>query len=189
VVVRNNPHLERRFDQAVIGEREPGPVKLVEYDPDWPARFERMRGRLASALGARARTIEHIGSTAIPGMAAKPIVDVLVTVEDVEDEARYLPAIVELGYELRVRETGHRMFRPPSRDAHVHVWNEGSREHHDYLLLRDWLRRSDKDRDDYGRLKRKLAPEDWPDVNYYARAKGPLISEILNRARRAAKTS
>jgi GrpB-like predicted nucleotidyltransferase (UPF0157 family) len=189
VGARNDSHLDRWLDHAVIGERRPGPVKLVEYDADWPARFERLRGPLADRLGPTARRIEHVGSTAIPGMAAKPIVDVLVTVEDVEDEARYLPAIVELGYELRVRETGHRMFRPPSRDAHVHVCNEGSREHHDYLLLRDWLRRSEKDRDDYGRLKRKLATEDWPDVNYYARAKGLLISEILNRARRAAKTS
>jgi GrpB-like predicted nucleotidyltransferase (UPF0157 family) len=178
-----DPDLERWLDRAIIGERQPGPVRLVDYDPEWPARFARIRERLAGALGATARTIEHIGSTAVPGIEAKPIIDVLVTVDEVEDEARYLPAIVELGYELRVREDRHRMFRPASRDAHVHVCAEGGREQHDYLLLRDWLRHSAEDRGAYAGLKRKLAIEDWPDVNYYARAKSPLISEILARAR------
>ncbi len=130
-------------------------------------------------------TIEHIGSTAVPGLLAKPIIDVLVTVDDVEDESAYLPAITLLGYELRVREPGHRMFRPGTCDAHVHVWTHGCREQGDYLLLRDWLRRSADDRAAYTQLKRRLALEDWPDVNYYAEAKGPLIGQILERARRA----
>jgi GrpB-like predicted nucleotidyltransferase (UPF0157 family) len=180
-----DPYLDRWLDQAIIGERQPGPVRLVEYDAHWPAQFERIRERLVHALRATATTVEHIGSTAIPGMVAKPIVDVLVTVNDVEDEPRYLPAIVGLGYALRVREDGHRMFRPASRDAHVHVCAEGSRKQRDYLLLGDWLRRSAEDRGAYGRLKWKLATEDWPDVNYYAQAKSPLISQILERAAQA----
>lgn len=186
---RTDPDLDRWLDQSIIGERQPGPVRLVEYDADWPARFERIRENLVGALGATARTVEHVGSTAIPGMVAKPIIDVLMTVDDVEDQARYLPVIEELGYELRVREDGHRMFRPASRDVHVHVCAEGSPKHRDYLLLRDWLRRSPDDRAAYARLKRELAAEAWPDVNYYAQAKGPVISEILERARRATKTS
>lgn len=180
-----DPELERWLDESVIGERQPGRVRLVEYDPEWPARFERTRVGLIGALGPTAMRIEHVGSTAVPGMVAKPVIDVLVTVDDVEDEPRYLPAIVELGYELRVRADRHRMFRPPSREAHVHVCSEGGREAHDYLLLRDRLRRSPEDRAAYARLKRRLAAEDWPDVNYYAEAKGPLIDEILVRARRA----
>jgi GrpB-like predicted nucleotidyltransferase (UPF0157 family) len=74
------------------------------------------------------------------------------------------------------------MFRPASRDVHVHVWAEGSEEADDYLLLRDRLRSSPADRLAYERLKRELAPHDWPDLNYYAKAKGPLIAEILERA-------
>ena len=178
-----DPRLEQRLERVLIGERQPGPVELVDYDPAWPARFERLRKDLTAALGTTARTIEHIGSTAVPGLPAKPIVDLLVTVEEVEDETSYMPAIVGLGYELRVREPGHRLFRPPQRDVHVHVWREDSREHRDYLLLRDRLRSSAADRASYAQLKRELAVEDWPDVNYYAEAKGPLIGQILGRAR------
>jgi GrpB-like predicted nucleotidyltransferase (UPF0157 family) len=161
-------------------------VRLVEYDPDWPIRFARIRESLAAALASTAMTIEDIGSTAVPGLAAKPIIDVLLTIDDPEDERAYAPALLDLGYELRVREPGHRMFRPPSRDAHVHVWAEGSREHRDHLLFRDRLRQSATDRDAYAQLKRELAAEDWPDVNYYAEAKGAFINEILKRARRVA---
>jgi GrpB-like predicted nucleotidyltransferase (UPF0157 family) len=174
--------LEGWLDVVVIGERQPGPIRLVAYDPEWPAQYDRIRDRLQGALGPRARTIEHIGSTAVPGLLAKPIIDVLVTVDDVEDETAYASAITQLGYDLRVREPGHRMFRPASLDAHIHVWNEGSREQRDYLLLRDWLRDSADDRAAYARLKLGLADEDWPDVNYYAEAKGGLIGELLERA-------
>src|SRR5438270_202501 len=86
-------------------------LRLVVADSDdaWVARFAEHHRRLADALGARALSIEHIGSTAVPGLPAKPIVDVLVTVEDPDDEGAYLPALVAAGYELRVREPGHRM--------------------------------------------------------------------------------
>jgi GrpB-like predicted nucleotidyltransferase (UPF0157 family) len=174
--------LEGWLDEVVIGERQPGPIRLVAYDPEWPAQYDRIHDRLQGALGTRARMIEHIGSTAVPGLLAKPIIDVLVTVDDVEDEGAYASAITRLGHDLRVREPGHRMFRPASLDTHVHVWNEGSREQRDHLLLRDWLRHSADDCATYARLKRRLADEDWPDVNYYAQAKGGLIGELLDRA-------
>lgn len=179
-----DPELEQRLAKTIIGDRQPGPVVLVEYRADWVTHFERIRKQLARALGASARTIEHIGSTAVPEMPAKPIIDVLVTVDEVEDEYLYLPVLVGLGYEPRVREPGHRMFRPSSRDAHIHVWAEGSAEHRDYLLLRDRLRASPEDHAAYARLKHQLVSEDWPDVNYYAEAKSPLIAEILERATR-----
>jgi GrpB-like predicted nucleotidyltransferase (UPF0157 family) len=172
----------------VIGERQPGPIRLVAYDPAWPSQFDRIRDRLQDALGPRARTIEHIGSTAVPALVAKPIIDVLLTVDDVEDESAYASAITQLGYDLRVREPGHRMFRPASLDAHIHVCGKGSCEQRDYLLLRDWLRHSADDRAAYARLKRTLADEDWPDVNYYAKAKGGLIGELLERAALASES-
>jgi GrpB-like predicted nucleotidyltransferase (UPF0157 family) len=98
-----------------------GAIEVVDYDPAWPQRFERERARIANALGDRAHAIEHIGSTAVPGLAAKPIVDVLLTVADPDDEAAFAPALIGAGYELRVREPGRRMFRTPAHDVHVHV--------------------------------------------------------------------
>jgi GrpB-like predicted nucleotidyltransferase (UPF0157 family) len=182
-VIELDPDLERELDEIIIGERQPGPVALVEYDRAWPGRFEAVRAELEEALGPLAETIEHIGSTAVPGLAAKPIIDVLVTVSRIEPDAQYVSAIESLGYGLRVREAGHRMFRPPARDVHVHVWAEGSTDAQDYLLFRDRLRSSPADRRAYEGLKRELAPQDWPDLNYYARAKGPFVAELLERAR------
>ena len=77
-------------------------------------------------MGPVARRIEHIGSTAVPELAAKPVVDVMLSVDDPEDESLYLSAMERAGYVLRVREPGHRMFRTPGRDVHVHVWKAGS---------------------------------------------------------------
>jgi GrpB-like predicted nucleotidyltransferase (UPF0157 family) len=178
-----DPAFDQELDRILIGDRQPGPVTLVPYDPDWPRRFEAIRADLTEALGQCAVRIEHIGSTAVPGLAAKPIIDILVTFAAVDDDDAYGPALEALGYELRVREPGHRMFRSPAKDVHVHGWAAGSDEAEDYLLLRDRLRHSPNDREAYERVKRKLACRDWPDVNYYARAKGPLISELLSRAR------
>jgi len=140
------------------------------------------RSRIAAALGALALRIEHIGSTAVPGLAAKPIVDVLVTVADPDDEAAFAPSLVGAGYELRVREPGHRMFRTPARDVHVHVWSSDDPEVDKYLRFRERLRASASDRAAYEQLKRALAQRDWPDMNHYADAKSELIAEILARA-------
>ncbi len=178
----SDPEFDRELDRILIGERQPGPVMLVEHDSEWPKRFEAVRGELTEALGEHAMRIEHIGSTAVPGLAAKPIIDVLVTVAEIEAEDVYAPAIEALGYELRVREARHRLFRPPARDVHIHVWPEGSDEAGSYLLLRDRLRSSPADRDAYEALKRELATRDWPDLNYYAEAKGPFIAQLLDRA-------
>ncbi|MDX6619939.1 MAG: hypothetical protein QOK36_2325 [Gaiellales bacterium] len=176
-------HLDERLDAVLIGGREPGVVTVADYDPLWPARYEAVRTRIAAALGECARGLEHIGSTAVPGLAAKPIIDVLVEVDDPEDEAGFRPAMEEAGFELRVRERGHRMFRTRARDVHVHLWPAGSVESRDYLLLRDRLRACAEDRRRYERVKRELAERSWPDLNDYAEAKGPLIAEILARAR------
>lgn len=166
---------------ALIGGREPREIVIVDYDPSWPKRFERERERLASALGPLALTIEHVGSTAVPGLAAKPIVDLLITVKDPEDESLGAP-IEAAGYELRVREPAHRMFRTPERDVHVHLWAAEDPEVCRLLRFRDRLRASPQDRAAYAGLKRTLARRSWPDMNAYADAKGPLIESILSRA-------
>ena len=152
---------------------------IVDYDPGWPARFELERDRVRDALGAAARQIEHIGSTAVPGLAAKPIVDLLVTVDDPDEDTVTLPAMEAAGYELRVLEPGHRMFRTRERDVHVHVWGQRDPEVERYLRFRDRLRASAEDRRAYERLKRSLAEREWADMNDYADAKGELIEAIL----------
>lgn len=165
----------------IFGEPQRGPVTLVEWTPAWAERFEREAARIREALGGTVR-IEHIGSTSVPGLAAKPIVDILLVVADVEDEDAYLPALERAGYVLRVREDGHRMLRTPDLGVHVHVWADAEIDRH--LRFRDRLRASPEDRAAYERLKRELAPREWPDVNDYAEAKGPLIEAILSRAAR-----
>lgn len=172
---------DAHLDTVLIGGREQREIVIVGYDPEWPRRFERERERIEAALGSVARRIEHVGSTSVPGLAAKPIVDVLVAVDDADDEPAFGPALERAGYELRVREPGHRMYRTPQRDVHVHLWPDGP-EVARHLAFRDRLRESPADRDEYERLKRSLAQREWSDVNQYADAKGPLIDAILARA-------
>jgi GrpB-like predicted nucleotidyltransferase (UPF0157 family) len=173
--------LDERLDEVLIGGREQREVVIVDYSPAWPERFYRERRRIEAALGPTARRIEHIGSTAVPGLAAKPVVDLLVTVDDPDDEAAYVPRLEAAGYVLRVREPGHRMLRTPQRDVHVHVWAAGSDEERRHLVFRDRLRASPEDRAEYERQKRALARR-WRDVNYYARAKTPVVERIMERA-------
>ena len=169
----DDDHLER----VLIGGRERREIVIADYDPAWPRRFAVERERIRAALGDRALRIEHIGSTSVPGLAAKPIVDILVEVARLEDAD-----LERAGYVLRVREDGHRMFRTPELDVHVHVWPSGHPDIAAQLAFRDRLRASRSDRDAYEALKRELAGRDWPDMNHYAEAKGPLIREILARA-------
>jgi GrpB-like predicted nucleotidyltransferase (UPF0157 family) len=176
--------LDAYLDEILIGGREPVEVVICEYDPSWPARFERERQRLLSALGETAVGIEHIGSTAVPGLGAKPIVDILVTVEAMEPDDRYRADLEASGYVLRVSEPDHRMYRTPERDVHVHVWPASHEEVERYLVLRDWLRYDEPDRLLYARRKRELAGR-WPDMNHYAEAKSDVIVPILERATRA----
>ena len=158
---------------------------VVDYDPAWPEPFHREAAKIRAALGEAALAIEHIGSTAVPGLSAKPIVDVLLVVEDSSNEASYVPALEGVGYVLRVRERDfheHRMLRTAARDAHVHVYSPGSPEIDRYLLLRDHLRRNEEDRELYARTKRDLAKRDWPSMQHYAEAKTEVIEGIIARA-------
>jgi GrpB-like predicted nucleotidyltransferase (UPF0157 family) len=173
--------LDAHLDRVLVGGREPVRVRLEPHRPEWSERFARERGRILAALGDAADAVEHIGSTAVPDLMAKPIVDILVAVAD--PEAPSVRAALEAaGYALRVAEPGHRMFRPPARHVHVHVWPAGSPEVGRYLAFRDRLRASADDRRAYERLKQELAAREWDDMNHYAVAKGPLVEAILGRA-------
>ena len=165
------------LDRVLVGGRERREIVIAPYDPAWAARFSAERARIAAALGERALRIEHIGSTAVPGLAAKPIVDIAVEVAALDDAA----GLAGAGYVLRVREDGHRMYRTPEIDVHVHVWPAGHPDLAAQLAFRERLRASPEDRRAYETLKRSLATREWPDLNHYAEAKGPLIREILAR--------
>jgi GrpB-like predicted nucleotidyltransferase (UPF0157 family) len=167
------------LDSVLVGGREKRRILIADYDPAWPAGFEAQRERIARALGDQALRIEHIGSTSVPGLAAKPIVDVLVAVTDPDDEVAFREPLERAGYELRVREPGHRMFRTPARDVHVHLWADGGPDVERHIVFRDRLRASAAQREAYERLKRELAGIDWNDMNDYADAKGPFIDGVV----------
>ncbi len=168
---------------VLIGGREQVDIVVVDDDGRWPERFAAVRERLVGALGERALRVEHIGSTAVPGLAAKPLLDVLVVVADVEDEDAYVPALEGAGFVLRVREPEHRMVRTPARDVHVHLYEPDHPAVRAYLDLRDWLRVDAADRALYAATKRRLAAQAWSDMNAYADAKTDVVQAVLGRAR------
>jgi GrpB-like predicted nucleotidyltransferase (UPF0157 family) len=172
---------------ATIGELRPhdAPIVLAEYDPDWPALYEREAARIRSALGERARLLEHVGSTSVPGLAAKPRIDILLIVPDSADEPGYVPAMEAAGYVLRIREPDwyeHRVFKGPDTDVNVHVFSPGCPEIARMLMFRDWLRRHDADRAWYEAAKRDLARRTWRHVQDYADAKTAVVESILTAA-------
>lgn len=172
----------------LIGGIEKRAIEIVDYDPRWPDKFRTHEQNVRSALGDAALRIEHIGSTSVPGLAAKPIIDMLLLVESSADEPSYLPQLLNAGYELRVREPEfheHRMLRTPARDVHLHVLWQGSTEIDRYLLFRDRLRSHADDRKYYEATKRRLAAQPWPDMNAYADAKTEIVEAILAAARAA----
>lgn len=171
--------------EVVIGELGPIWIELAEHDPAWAQAYGEHAERIRGALGEAAGRVEHIGSTAVPGLAAKPIVDILVVVEDPADEGSYVPLLEAAGYELRVREPDfdeHRMLRTPTRDVHVHVFPAWSIEIDRYLALRDHLRSSPRARATYEARKRELAGREWPTMDHYASAKTAVVEALIAEA-------
>ncbi len=173
--------------QAVtIGERKPhrGPVELVDYDPEWPALFRREEERIRDALEERALQVEHAGSTSVPGLIAKPIIDIVLAVADSTDEEAYVPALEDAGYVLRIREPDwfeHRLLKDQDPSVNLHVFSAGCPEIDRMLRFRDRLRTNDADRELYARAKRELAEQNWEYVQNYADAKTSVVEEILDR--------
>jgi GrpB-like predicted nucleotidyltransferase (UPF0157 family) len=176
-----------RFRAATVGELTPhaAPITLVDYDPAWPALFEREDRRIRAALGDSVLRLEHTGSTSVPGLAAKPIIDMTLVVPNSGDEDSYLPALEAAGYVLRIREPDwweHRVFKGPDTNVNLHVFSPGSPEIERMVGFRDWLRTHDDDRHLYERAKRELAVQEWKFVQNYADAKTAVVEDIVARA-------
>ena len=170
----------------LVGGVEKRYLVIVDHDPTWPRTYAEHEERIRRALGPAAVQVEHIGSTSVPGLAAKPIIDVLVTVEDITAEEDHVDVLLDAGYELRVREPGHRLVRTAARDVHVHLLEVGDQAAADYLLFRDRLRADPADRRLYEDTKRALVEQDWADMNAYSEAKTDVVTAIKDRARRSA---
>jgi GrpB-like predicted nucleotidyltransferase (UPF0157 family) len=169
----------------LVGGVEALGLGLHSHDDRWADIYRDHRGRIRAALAAVDVEIEHIGSTSVLGLAAKPIIDIVVTVDDITAEEDYLDALLAEGYELRVREPRHRLVRTPARDVHVHIYERDDPAVDEYLLLRDHLRSDADDRALYEETKRALLSRPWDDMNAYADAKTHVILAITSRAREA----
>lgn len=181
------PKSDEDLQKVTVGERKPhnAPVTLLEYDPEWPNQFDREASRIRSVLGNKVLQLEHVGSTSIPGLCAKPIIDILLVVIDSADEMTYVPDLEKAGYTLRIREPEwfeHRLFKGPDTDINLHVFSEGASEVTRMLRFRDWLRSNNADRDKYASVKRHLAQRQWRHVQHYADAKSGIVQEIMERA-------
>lgn len=161
-----------------------GPVLLVPYDPAWPNAYEDLAILIDGALGANVKALHHVGSTSVPGLAAKPIIDLVLEVADSTDEEAYVPALEAAGFTFghREAELDHRMLKFPRPKANLHVYSAGCPETVRMLAFRDHLRRNDTDRALYEQTKRDLAARTWGIVQDYADAKTEVVTEIMSRA-------
>lgn len=178
---------EERLRQVVIGDLKPinGSVVLVPYERAWPREFDIESARIRIALGPRALRVEHVGSTSVPGMRAKPIIDILLVVPDSSREPDYVPAMEAVGYVLRIREPDwkqHRLFKGPDREVNVHVFSEGSDEVGRMIGFRDLLRSNRSEFELYAATKARLAARHWKFTQEYADAKSKVVESILARA-------
>ena len=166
------------------------PVEVAQYDPAWPRRFAEERDRIAAALGGTDAVIEHIGSTAVPGLPAKPVIDILVGVDDIERSGQAVAALIGLGYnyapEVESDVPDQRYFYKGSPHTHhVHMVGRSSRLFEDHLLFRNYLRAHPAAADEYARLKRGLAARFRDDRASYTRGKQTFFDTVVAAARRA----
>jgi GrpB-like predicted nucleotidyltransferase (UPF0157 family) len=178
---------DRELAEVTIGGPRPllAPIEVRDYDSDWPRLYEREEGRIRSVLGEGVIRIEHVGSTSVPGLPAKPLIDIALEVADSADEAAYVPAMESAGYVLRIREPDwyeHRLLKGPDTDVNVHAFAAGCAEVDRMLLFRDWLRTNAADRQLYAEKKRELAGRPWKYMQQYADAKTAVVQEIMARA-------
>ncbi|GIF20808.1 GrpB-like predicted nucleotidyltransferase (UPF0157 family) [Actinoplanes tereljensis] len=170
----------------LVGERPArwDHIVIEDYDPYWVTRFDDAAAPIRSALGSQIRGLEHVGSTSVPGLPAKPVIDIDLTLDDTEFEAAYLPPLEKLGYRLILREPwwhGHRMLIPPNADINLHVWPPHSPELVRHRLFRDWLRTHPDDRSRYADTKRRVARETAANPSDYNMAKNDVIDDIFTR--------
>jgi len=159
-------------------------IVLQEYDPAWPGRFAAASSTLEAALGDLVLSIEHVGSTSVPGLAAKPIIDIDLLLEDTADESAYIPVLERIGYRLVLREPwwhGHRMLVSSAEDVNLHVWPRNAPEPIRHKLFRDWLRSHPEDMHLYAETKRNLAHATVDRPGDYSLAKNDVIDDIYVR--------
>jgi GrpB-like predicted nucleotidyltransferase (UPF0157 family) len=171
---------------ALVGERPAKweAVVVEDYDPRWVEQFATAGSQIHEALGRLIVSIEHVGSTAVPGLPAKPVIDIDALLQDTAEEAGYVPALEKLGYRLVLREPwwyGHRMLVSSTEDVHLHLWPEGAPEPLRHRLFRDWLRSHPEDRELYASTKRRLARDTTDRPGDYTLAKSDVIDEIFAR--------
>ncbi len=184
---------EARLHAITVGERTPhdARIDLVAYDDRWPDHFDVLAGRIRKALGDSIVLLEHVGSTSVPRLSAKPVIDIVLTVADSSNESVYVPALEAQGFVLRIRERDwfeHRLFKGVDIVSNLHVFSAGCEETRRMLIFRDWLRDHDDDRRRYEGRKRELAAHRWRHVEDYADAKSEIVEEIVGRAVRAARS-
>lgn len=172
------------LEQVTIGNvaELSGYIELKEYDPGWTTLYEAERQKINNALNRDGIVIEHVGSTSVPGLCAKPIIDILLLVEDSSDEGSYVPELEKAGYAMRVREPdwyGHRMLKGMNPEVNLHVFTINCSEAQRMLDFRDWLRIHEADRNLYADTKRSLAQKKWRYLQDYADAKSEVVSEIF----------
>jgi GrpB-like predicted nucleotidyltransferase (UPF0157 family) len=173
--------------RVTVGTVQPlhGPVTLRDYDPAWPGRYAALARGIRRALGDVVVLVEHVGSTSVPGLVAKPIIDIVLAVSDSANEGAYVAALEAEGYALRIREPDwyeHRMLKGDDTNVNLHVFSAGCPEIDRMLLFRDRLRAEPAERDRYAAVKRRLAAQRWRHLQNYADAKTVVVEEILTRA-------
>jgi GrpB-like predicted nucleotidyltransferase (UPF0157 family) len=173
--------------RVTVGDARPldGPVTLVEYDPAWRERYAALARVMRNGLRDTILLLEHVGSTSVPGLVAKPVIDIVLAVPDSANEDAYVPALEAGGYALRIREPDwceHRMLQSSGADVNLHVFSAGCPEINRMLVFRDVLRADPAARDRYAAVKRRLAAQRWHHVQNYADAKTAVVEEILSRA-------
>ena len=158
-------------------------VLVVPPNPLWATEYQLHERQIRAALRDSICLLEHIGSTAVPGLAAKPIIDILLVVEEPKDEDSYVPPLSRAGYRLHRREPEldeHRLLKGVAPDANVHIFPPSSREVQRYLRFRDRLRRDVVARLAYEQEKLRLASMLWPSTNHYADAKSEIVERLLS---------
>jgi GrpB-like predicted nucleotidyltransferase (UPF0157 family) len=171
---------------VTVGDMPPEYQQIVvaDYDPQWPQWFEQAAERIRGALGDTVLLLEHVGSTSVPGLPAKPLIDINLVVADTTDEVAYVPRLEEIGYVLRIREPDwfeHRLLRGYDPPLNLHVFPPECPEVEQMRLFRDHLRTNEADRTLYERTKRELAATEWKYVQNYADAKTEIVRDILSR--------
>jgi len=179
------PALRPGFQQTVGSDRADDPPAVVPYDESWPSCYAGWEARLSAQLGDVAQRVEHVGSTSVPGLAAKPVIDIQVSTADLAAEHLYSAPLERAGVQLRYRDDQHRYFRPFAGrpwDVHVHVCAVGSRWERRHLLFRDYLRATTEARAAYAEVK-FVASLLWRgDRMGYNAAKTRVILDIMEKA-------